>query len=70
MPARQVEVRDEERDCDKTRRFTVAGGSVMKQAHCRLMVPSQATAEPQKDQACRGYFESNDKLCHRSISMK
>ena len=47
--ARQVEVRDEEQDCDKTGRFTVAE-SVMEQTHCPLIVPSQATAEPQKHQ--------------------
>jgi hypothetical protein len=52
MPARHVEVRDEERDRHKTRRFTVAE-SVMKRTHCPLIVPSQATAESQKHQACR-----------------
>ena len=52
MPARHVEVRDEERDRHKTRRFTVAE-SVVKQTHFPLMVPSQATAAPQKHRACR-----------------
>ena len=45
MPARHVEVRDEEQVRHKARRFTVAE-SVMKQTHCPLMVPSQATAAP------------------------
>ncbi len=52
MPARHVEVRDEEQDRHKIRRFTVAE-PVVKQTHCPLIVPSQATAEPQKRQACR-----------------
>jgi hypothetical protein len=47
MPARHVEVRDEEQDRHKARRFTVAE-SVGKQTHFPLMVPSQATAAPQK----------------------
>ena len=52
MPARHVAVRDEERGRHKIRRFTVAE-SVMKQTHCRLMVPSQATAKSPKHRACR-----------------
>jgi hypothetical protein len=41
-----VEVRDEERDRHKARRFTVAE-SVMKRTHFPLIVPSHATVEPQ-----------------------
>lgn len=52
MPARHVEVRDEEQDRHQIRRFTVAE-SVVKQIHFPLMVPSQATVEPQKHRACR-----------------
>ena len=45
MPARHVKVPAEEQVRHKARRFTVAK-SVMKQTHCPLTVPSQATAAP------------------------
>jgi hypothetical protein len=44
--------------------------SEMNQTHCPLIVPVQAMAEPQKHQACKAKLESNEKPCHRSISMK
>jgi hypothetical protein len=69
MPGRHAKVRDEERDRHKIGRFTVAE-SVVKQTHFPLIVRSQATVEPQKHRACRAYLRSNEKPCHRSISMK